>query len=141
MLPVVYISALMNPDRLKVLVLDDEVLVADSLVQILGVYGYEATPAYDPVEAVEWLSSHPCDIVISDVVFNGQMSGVDLAIQLRKTLPGCKVLLMSGNNSTSDLLAVALKQGHSFDILAKPVHPTVILDRLKTFSNENPGLS
>jgi DNA-binding NtrC family response regulator len=131
----------MKADRLKVLVLDDEVLVADSLAQILGIYGYEAKAAYDPAEAVEWLSTHPCDIVISDVVFNGQMSGVDLAIQLRKTLPSCKVLLMSGNNSTSDLLAVALKQGHSFDILAKPVHPSVILDRLKAFSIENPGLS
>jgi len=124
----------MNAARLKVLVIDDEALVADSLVQILAIYGYEATPAYDPVLAVEWLSSHPCDIVISDVVFNGQISGIDLAIQLRKILPATKVLLMSGNNSTSDLLAVAQKQGHSFDILAKPVHPLVILDRLKALS-------
>jgi len=30
----------MEADRLKVLVLDDEVLVADSLVQILNMYGY-----------------------------------------------------------------------------------------------------
>jgi len=130
----------MNAARLKVLVIDDEALVADSLVQILAMYGYEAMPAYDPVQAVEWLSSHACDIVISDVVFNGQISGIDLAIQLSKLSPATKVLLMSGNNSTSDLLAVAQKQGHSFDILAKPVHPLVILDRLKTLSMERAGL-
>lgn len=121
--------------RLKILVIDDETLVADSLVQILTMYGYEAAAAYDPQQAAEWLSTHPCDIVISDVVFNGQMSGIDLAIQLRNALPSAKVLLMSGNNSTSDLLAIAQKQGHSFDILAKPVHPSVILDRLKAFSD------
>jgi len=124
----------MNPSPLKVLVLDDEAPVADSLVQILSLFGYQATASYDPIQAVEWLSSNPCDIVISDVVFNAQMSGIDLAIQLRKTLPNCKVLLMSGNNSTSDLLSVAQKQGYLFDILAKPVHPTVILDRLKALS-------
>jgi hypothetical protein len=39
---------------------------------------------------------------------------------------------MSGNNSTSDLLKEAQKKGHAFDVLAKPVHPSVILDRLKT---------
>jgi len=131
----------MNAERLKVLVLDDEVLVADSLVQILAMYGYDATPAYDPEQAVEWLSSHPCDIVISDVVFNGQMSGIDLAIQLSKTLPTAKVLLMSGNNSTSDLLAIAQSQGHAFEIFAKPVHPMVILERLKAFTSEPPSKS
>ena len=130
----------MKAARLKVLVIDDEALVADSLVQILAMYGYEATPAYDPEQAVEWLSSNLCDIVISDVVFNGQVSGVDLAIQLRKILPAAKVLLMSGNNSTSELLMVAQTQGYSFDILAKPVHPTVILERLKTLSMEGSGL-
>ncbi|MBS1803921.1 MAG: response regulator [Acidobacteria bacterium] len=126
---------------MKVLVLDDEVLVADSLVQILAMYGYDATAAYDPEQAVAWLSSHPCDIVISDVVFNGQMSGIDLAIQLSETLPSAKVLLMSGNNSTSDLLAIAQSQGHSFEIFAKPVHPMVVLERLKAFTSEPPSQS
>jgi DNA-binding NtrC family response regulator len=127
----------MKAERTKVLVLDDEVLVADSLVQILSMFGYDATASYDPFQAVEWLSLHPCQIVISDVVFNGQMSGIDLAVQLRKTLPAIKVLLMSGNNSTADLLSVAQGQGHSFDILAKPVHPSVILDRLKLLVSPN----
>lgn len=124
----------MNAGRPKVLVLDDEALVADSLVQILNLFGYDATASYDPVNAVEWLSCHECDILLSDVVFNGQLSGIDLAIQLSKLLPQCKVLLMSGNNSTAELLAAAQQQGHSFDILAKPVHPNVILDRLKSLS-------
>ena len=127
----------MKAEKTKILVLDDEVLVADSLVQILAMFGYEASASYDPVHAVEWLSTHPCDIVISDVVFNGQMSGIDLAIQLCKTLPAVKVLLMSGNNSTSDLLAVAQSQGHFFEILAKPVHPNMILERVKTLSSQD----
>ena len=73
-------------------------------------------------------------MLISDVVFNGQMSGIELAIRLKSVLPTCKVLLMSGNNSTAALLEKAVKRGHSFDILAKPVHPSVILDHLKSIS-------
>lgn len=124
----------MNAEKLKVLVLDDEPLIADSLVQVLNLFNYEACAVYDPEKAVEWMSTHKCDIVVSDVVFGGHMSGIDLAVELNRTFPHCKVLLMSGNNSTADLLAAAQLQGHSFEILAKPVHPTVILERLKTFS-------
>ena len=127
----------MNALNIKILVLDDESLVADSLVQILGMFGYDASASYDPRDAVEWLSSHPCDILVSDVVFDGRMSGIELAIQLRKTLPALKVLLMSGNNSTSDLLTLAQEQGYCFDILAKPVHPSLILERLKVLSVPN----
>ncbi|WP_109488830.1 response regulator [Occallatibacter savannae] len=119
----------------RVLVLDDEALIADSLVQILEMFGFDAAACYDPADAVAWLSANPCDILVSDVVFNGQMSGVDLAIQMCKTMPRCKVLLMSGNNSTGELLAAAQEQGHTFDILAKPVHPSVILERLRAISN------
>ena len=41
---------------------------------------------------------------------------------------------MSGNNSTAELLKAAQEQGHAFDVLAKPVHPEVILERLKSIS-------
>lgn len=125
---------MMNAEKLKVLVLDDEPLIADSLAQVLNLFDYEATAKYDPVQGVEWLGTNSCDIVISDVVFGGQLSGIDLAIKLNEAFPRCKVLLMSGNNSTADLLAAAQQKGHSFDILAKPVHPSIILEHLKSFS-------
>ena len=121
----------MNAEKAKVLVLDDERSVADTMTQILSLYGYDATAAYDPVSAIEWLSLHPCDVLITDVVFEpGHMSGIELAIQLRATLPGCKILLISGNNSTSELLQRAAEQGFWFDVLAKPVHPSIVLERL-----------
>jgi hypothetical protein len=38
---------------------------------------------------------------------------------------------MSGNDRTASLLQEAADAGHQFEILAKPIHPTVILDRLR----------
>jgi len=128
----------MKAEPLKVLVMDDEPAVADSLAQILDLFGYEASAVYNPVQALEWLSSHCCDVLISDVVVDGHISGIDLAIQLSELLPKCKVVLISGNNSTSDLIQAAEHRGHSFELLAKPVHPTVILDRLKAITG--PGV-
>jgi hypothetical protein len=62
------------------------------------------------------------------------MTGIEAAIEICKLLPNCKVLLMSGNILTGDMLKEAHEQGHDFDILAKPVHPTVTIDRLKAMS-------
>jgi hypothetical protein len=41
---------------------------------------------------------------------------------------------MSGNNRTAEMLKDAHERGHDFDILAKPVHPSVIIDRLNAMS-------
>lgn len=75
-------------------------------------------------------------MLISDVVMAG-MTGIDAAIEVRKTLSNCRVLLVSGNNWTADLLKDARERGHNFDILAKPVHPRVIIGRLKAMSVGN----
>lgn len=123
----------MDPQKLRILVIDDEPMVADSLVQILNMFGYHAVSAYSAQAGIDHVGATPCDLVISDVVMDGELSGIDLAIQLTTLLPSCRVLLMSGNNSTAELLRNAHTKGYAFDVLAKPVHPTEILERLKTF--------
>jgi len=55
---------------------------------------------------------------------------VALAIYLGQTLPGCKVLLISGNLATEQLLDESRKLGHDFPILPKPVHPDSIFEFL-----------
>ena len=120
------------PRKNRVLVVDDESSVADTLAQILNFRGYEAASVYSLAQAFAWLESNGiCDAVISDVVMDGAMSGIDLAIKLGSVSPQCKVLLISGNNLTADLLKAAGQQGHTFKVLPKPVHPDVILQRLR----------
>jgi hypothetical protein len=46
-------------------------------------------------------------------------------------LPGIKVLLFSGQAATADLLEKARANGHEFEILAKPVHPQDLLNKLR----------
>jgi hypothetical protein len=59
------------------------------------------------------------------------MNGIQVALAMREISPKCKVLLISGNQRTSQLLADAVRDGYEFEILAKPVHPTVILSHFR----------
>ena len=122
--------------KLNVLVVDDEHVVADSLAWILNLTGFNACSVYSGRDAINHVVVNPIDILVSDVVMDG-MSGIEAAIEICKVLPHCKVLLFSGNIGTSDMLKDAHERGHDFDILAKPVHPTVIIDTLKAMSVVN----
>src|SRR5579863_3166633 len=111
--------------KLNLLVVDDERLIADSLAWILNLKGLNTHSVYSGSEAISHAVTNPIDILISDVVMEG-MSGIDAAIEICKLCPNCKVLLLSGNIRTSDLLKAAQDLGHDFDILAKPIHPDEI---------------
>jgi CheY-like chemotaxis protein len=122
-----------NRHRIKphTLVIDDDVAVADTLAMVLNSEGFDARAVYSGEEGVELARSFEFDFLVTGVVMT-QMNGIDAAIQLRKLLPKCKILLVSGDNDTSALLHNAQSQGYRFEILAKPVHPLVLFQALRS---------
>jgi DNA-binding NtrC family response regulator len=116
--------------KLKVLVIDDDNSVADTLAMILNFSGYDAIAAYNGEHGLDLARQAPIDHVVTDVVME-PVNGIQAAIAIQAICPGCTVLLISGNDRTSKLLADAVRDGYNFDILPKPVHPTVILDFLR----------
>src|ERR1700680_1230321 len=118
-----------SPKR-KVLVADDEQVIANTLAIILNQAGFEARAVYSGEKAIEALDSFQPDMLISDVIMTG-MTGIEAAIITRSRMPNCKILLFSGQAATADLLEKARTQGHEFEILAKPVHPTDLLAKLR----------
>jgi DNA-binding response OmpR family regulator len=115
----------------KVLVADDERVIADTLAIILNQSGFDATAVYTGERAVEIARTLQPDMLISDVIMT-DLNGIDAAIRIREMLPACKILLFSGQAATADLLDRARNQGHEFEILAKPVHPQDLLARLRS---------
>jgi DNA-binding response OmpR family regulator len=120
-----------------IFVVDDEPVIASSLAAILNLHGYSATPYTSPIEALAAAQSRAPDLFIVDVVMP-RLSGVDLAIQIKARCPECKILLFSGQASTQDLLEDARRQGHDFELLQKPVHPSAMLARVSALSTESP---
>jgi DNA-binding response OmpR family regulator len=115
----------------KVLVADDERVIADTLAIILNQSGFEAKAVYSGEKAVEAARDWQPEMLISDVIMT-DLNGIDAAIKIRAILPACKILLFSGQAATADLLDRARNQGHEFEILAKPVHPQDLLARLRS---------
>ena len=118
------------PKRPKVLVVDDEQVIADTLAKILDINGYDASAVYSGLAAIDSARELRPDLIISDVIMQ-DMDGIEAAIHIREFLPSCKILLFSGQAATADLLENARAQGHDFEILAKPVHPSELLAKLK----------
>jgi len=114
----------------KVLVADDEQVIANTLAIILNQAGFEACAVYSGEAAIEALDSFQPDMLISDVIMTG-ITGIEAAIATRQKMPHCKILLFSGQAATADLLEKARLHGHEFEILAKPVHPTDLLAKLR----------
>jgi CheY-like chemotaxis protein len=110
------------------MVVDDESTIADTLTEIFTRSGYSAEAAYDGEEALEKALLKPPELLLTDVVLPG-MSGIELAITMKRVFPDLKILLFSGQAATSDLLASAARAGHSFELLNKPVHPADLLAR------------
>ncbi len=117
----------------KVLVADDERVIADTLAMILNQSGFEARAVYSGEKALELVPTFQPDMLISDVIMGG-LNGIDAAIQVRGLMPKIKILLFSGQAATADLLERARTQGYEFEILAKPVHPQDLLSRLRAYA-------
>lgn len=118
-----------NAYRPVVLVVDDESVIADTLAEILNRSGYTGVAEYDGDSALETALLMPPEMLITDVVLPG-MSGIELAISVRRIFPDCKIILFSGQASTADLLAAAREEGHHFTLLNKPLHPQDLLNRV-----------
>jgi CheY-like chemotaxis protein len=113
----------------RILVVDDERCIADTLTAIFRNAGYEAAVAYDGASALSQCESFSPDLVITDVVMP-EMNGIALALSIRQRYPDCRILLFSGHAATAGLLEEARQSGHDFELLAKPVHPADVLAKL-----------
>jgi CheY-like chemotaxis protein len=119
-----------NHSKPKVLVADDERVIADTLAMILNQSGFEAQAVYSGERALELVPTFMPDMLISDVIMGG-LNGIDAAIRVRALVPRIKILLFSGQAATADLLEKARAKGYEFEILAKPVHPQDLLNKLR----------
>ena len=121
----------------RIFVVDDEYVISYTLAAIFNMNGYLARYFTDPMEALAAAQSDAPDLLVSDVAMPG-LSGVDLAIQIRSRYPTCKILLISGQAGTLDLLENARAQGHDFHLLLKPVLPSELLAEIGMLRDSSP---
>ncbi|WP_336492717.1 ATP-binding protein, partial [Methylobacterium nigriterrae] len=108
---------------LRVLLVEDNAQVAEVAVSVMVERGHGVVSTGSAPEALHVLDSgQPFDLVLSDLVMPGGMSGLDLARRVRSRWPALPVLLATGY---SDQAAKALKEG--FPLISKPYEPAALL--------------
>ena len=120
-------------DRTRILIVDDQQLIADSLAEILRMEGFDALAVYNGWDALETMQRFQPAWLLSDVLMP-KMNGVQLAITIRQQYPKVDILLFSGQAGISEILHDGHKRGYEFELIAKPVHPLKLVARLKSDS-------
>ena len=100
--PTIQTEAASGPVHGRILLVEDNDQVGDVAAQLLEELGYTITRADDAASALALVRSDPAgfDLVFSDVVMPGEMSGVDLANVLKASYPTLPVVLTTGYSET-----------------------------------------
>lgn len=69
------------------------------------------------------------------------LNGLETANAIVKFLPACRIILFSGQAASSDLLARSREEGDSFEVLAKPIDPVLLLEKLNAFKTGEIGFA
>jgi DNA-binding response OmpR family regulator len=114
---------------MKIIVVDDEPVIADTLVNMLQGEGHDAFAVSNGKSAIsltKLMQPARPDLLVTDVVMPG-MNGVETAKEMVKLVPTCRIILFSGQAASIDLVSNAEAEGYSFEILAKPINPNILL--------------
>ena len=112
---------------MRILVVDDEPLVAHTVSLILRKHGFDVTTVPSAEEALASAVASAPDLVLCDIDMPGR-DGVALMADLGRDLPLCPILVLTGFYSGLDRVtdcARSLRQ--SVRILTKPCPPTELL--------------
>lgn len=120
---------------MRVLVIDDEKFVADTLVMILEESGRHALAAYNGPAAIEQAETFRPTVVISDVIMPG-MNGIETCTVIQAKHPECHILLFSGQAATNDLVHQARTKGFSWELLSKPIDPEDLILKLDSLKQD-----
>ncbi|HXY48583.1 MAG TPA: sigma-54 dependent transcriptional regulator [Terriglobales bacterium] len=118
--------AVTTPGRL--LIVDDELSVRDSLGKWFREEGYEVTTAEDANRALTLLAEKPFDVALLDIKMRGT-DGIELQRRIHENQPQLIVIMMTGYASVETAVA-ALKNG-AYDYVTKPLDPDEISHLVK----------
>lgn len=104
----------------RILIVDDELVVRDSLGKWFTSEGYTAQPVASAREALETIQQKEFDIALIDIKMPG-MDGMELQARLKEADPELTVVMMTGYASVETAVQ-ALKRG-AYDYITKPVDP------------------
>lgn len=124
-------TVLSTSERLRplILVVDDEPIITETLAAILAGKGFAVITAANGAEALEIARIIPPELLITDVAMPG-INGIDLALEMIRTISDCEIIVFSGQASTMDVSGALRDRGRDCVTMVKPVHPSELIERV-----------
>jgi len=111
---------------IRLLLVEDDAMVADAQAAMFSTLGYEVTHAANADDAYRHLQPpHHFQVVISDVQMPGRMNGLDLAERLQKEQPDLPLIMVTGFVDQAERL-----RGNGVTTFLKPIVDVTVLDEL-----------
>lgn len=111
----------------RILVVDDETIVADTLGLIFRKHGFETRVVYSAGAALDTARVFAPELLLCDITMPG-CSGIELMAEFHRELPECRFLVLTGYHSNVDRVrrqsAAMRRQAH---VLTKPCNPEDLL--------------
>lgn len=111
-----------------ILLVEDSDDVRALAAEVLGALGYRIVLARSGEEALEMQAKETIDLLFTDIVMPGGMSGLELVEQFASIAPGVPVLMTTGYNE--DLVA-DIPRGTALDVIGKPYRREELADRVR----------
>ncbi|NIO16522.1 MAG: response regulator [Deltaproteobacteria bacterium] len=112
----------------RILVVDDEPDVLESLSSILTIHGFSVEASLDGYDAMEKLTMNNIEAVITDINMPG-ISGLDLLDMIHEYNPELPVLLITGYADLDNAITAIKRK--AFDFIQKPYKPEDLIDALE----------
>ncbi len=122
-----HISREIDMNKLNILIIDDEVEFASTLVERFSLRGIEARSANRGVEALALVEACVPDVVILDLKMP-DLSGLEVMSRIKGIDPSIEIIILTGHGSTTAGID-GMEQG-AFDYMMKPVDLTVLLEKI-----------
>ena len=115
-------------EKLKVLVVDDDREIVDSIAIFLRADGYEIEKVYNGLEALDIVMTHTVHLIILDIMMP-ELDGIKTLLKLRESR-NIPVILLSAKSEDADKI-LGLTAGAD-DYVTKPFNPSELVARVKS---------
>lgn len=119
----------MGEKKPVLMILDDDDAVRATWTIIFRQQGYEVIAAEDGSRAIAAARESAPDLLLADIHLP-DMTGVEAAQAVQALVPGCYVLLISGDGESSEIIEEARANGIHFEVLPKPISPPELIGRV-----------
>lgn len=104
---------------MKILIVEDEALIAESLFQLLSILEYHPyKPVATPADAIYILENNPPDLVLLDLSLKNETSGLDVAAHIQQRRLKIPFIVLTSNSDAA--MVAQVKKYHPASYLIKP---------------------